>query len=340
MTAVRTGTRALHWASPLINALACAAMIAGTGMACAQPAATRLDVMLYTGVQNLPLFAAQAQGYFARRGLAVQTHVAPNSQELRDGLAAGRYQIVHTAVDNAVALAELAKVDIVVVMGGDNGFNHLFVQQDVRSLADLRGRTVIVDAPDTAFAIMLYKALALNGLKRGDYAAKPLGATRFRLEAMQKETSAAAAMLNLPFSIHARRAGLKDMGVAVDMIGPYLGTAGFALRNWSAANADALTRYIQAYAEGLRWALAPANRDAAIAMLVAELKLPADIARESYDIVAHPVTGFARDAKVDMEGFRNVLKLRAEVEGQWGGNPPPPERYLDLSYYERAMKGL
>jgi hypothetical protein len=35
-----------------------------------------------------------------------------------------------------------------------------------------------------------------------------------------------------------------------------------------------------------------------------------------------------------------VLQLRAEIEGQWGGNPPAPEKYLDLSYYEKAMTGL
>jgi hypothetical protein len=32
--------------------------------------------------------------------------------------------------------------------------------------------------------------------------------------------------------------------------------------------------------------------------------------------------------------------LRAGMQGQWGGNPPPPERYLDLSYYNKAMAGL
>ena len=38
-----------------------------------------------------------------------------------------------------------------------------------------------------------------------------------------------------------------------------------------------------------------------------------------------------------MEGFRNVLALRAEMEGQWGGRAPAPDKYLDLSYYERAF---
>jgi hypothetical protein len=38
-----------------------------------------------------------------------------------------------------------------------------------------------------------------------------------------------------------------------------------------------------------------------------------------------------------MQGFRNVLALRAEIEGQWGGKAPEPERFLDLSFYNRAL---
>ena len=48
----------------------------------------------------------------------------------------------------------------------------------------------------------------------------------------------------------------------------------------------------------------------------------------------------AKDAKSDMEGFKNVLKLRAEIVGQCGGSPPVAEKYLDLSYYEKALTGL
>jgi hypothetical protein len=36
-----------------------------------------------------------------------------------------------------------------------------------------------------------------------------------------------------------------------------------------------------------------------------------------------------------MAGFKNVLALRAEVEG---GQPADPQRYIDLSYYDRAMQ--
>ena len=100
--------------------------------------------MVFQGVQNLPLYAAQQKGFFAKRGLVVDQRIAPGSQELRDGLAQGRYQIVHTSVDNAVAMAGHAGVDIVVVLGGDNGWNDLFVQPEIKSYADLRGKTVVL----------------------------------------------------------------------------------------------------------------------------------------------------------------------------------------------------
>jgi hypothetical protein len=53
----------------------------------------------------------------------------------------------------------------------------------------------------------------------------------------------------------------------------------------------------------------------------------------------HP-GGFAPDARLDLEGFKNVLKLRAEVEGQWDGHPPAPEKYYDSTYYDAALAKL
>jgi hypothetical protein len=55
-------------------------------------------------------------------------------------------------------------------------------------------------------------------------------------------------------------------------------------------------------------------------------------------MLADPKFGLAPDARFDLAGFKNVLALRAEIEGDWGGKPPAPERYIDLSYYERALK--
>ena len=149
-------------------------------------AATQLTVMVFPGTQTLPLYAAQAQGFFDRRGLAVELKAAPNSEEQRAGLAAGRYQIVHGAADQCVALVE-AKVDAVIVAGGDNGFNHLFVQPDIARLEDLRGRTLAADVANTGWSFVLYDILKRHGLSRGDYAIHEAGAPFRRFAAMRDD---------------------------------------------------------------------------------------------------------------------------------------------------------
>jgi len=329
--------RHLKWAATLLAA------VAGIATALTSPLhaqTTNLTIMVFQGMQNLPLLAAQSQGFFARRNLNVDVRIAPDSDELREGLAHGRYQIVHAGVDNAVAMAEVAKIEIAIVMGGDNGFNRLIVQPDIKAYADLRGKTVIVDAPDTAFAFLMYEMLRKNGLNKGDYEVRPVGASFRRLDAMLKDKSAAAAMLNMPFTLRAAAAGLGDLGSAVEALGPYQGTGAFVLRQWAVANSDVLVRYMQAYIEGLRWGIDPKNRADATKLYIDALKLNEAMATRTLAIASHPTDGLTRDARLDPDGFKNVLSLRANVMKQWAGNAPAPEKYLDASYYAKALAGM
>lgn len=300
---------------------------------------TPLKVMVFPGVGNLPLFIGQAQGFFAARGLAVEILNTPNSTELRNGLAQGRHQLVVAGVDNGVAMAEAGQ-DMAILMGGDSGFNSFHVKPEIRDFADMRGRTLIVDAPDTAFALVAYKMLALNGLQRGSYAVRPTGGTFARYELMLRDPDAHGSMLNLPFSLQAADQGVRSLGDATDVIGPYLGFASFAMRDWARANADAVRRYLAAYVTSIRFMLNPANAEAAAALLTERLRLSPELARRNLAIVTDPRGGAAEDGRFDMEGFSNVLRIRAEMLGTWGGTPPAPERYLDLSHWDAALRSL
>jgi ABC-type nitrate/sulfonate/bicarbonate transport system substrate-binding protein len=297
-------------------------------------------VIVFPGVQNLPIYAAQAEGLFAKRGLTIALSLTPNSTSLREGLADGTYDLAHAAVDNAIAMVELSKVDVVVLMGGDDGLNGLYVQPEIRAIADLRGTTVAVDAPDTAYALQLYKMLQVHGVRRGEYTVRPVGAAPARLQTLLDDKSVAASMLNPPHSVMAEGRGLRNLGLAIHVLGPYQGSGAFAVRGWARANADAVVRYLQAYLEGLRWVTNAANRTAAVALLIERLKLSPAVAERCYDVMVNPFGGYAPEARLDVEGFTNVLRLRAELEGQWGGTPPPAETYLDLAYYERARATL
>ena len=313
---------------------AVAALLLAASPQQARSDSNKLTVIVFPGVQNLPMFAAQAKGFYAKRGLDVEIKFTPNSDELRNGLAEDRYQIAHSAVDNAFALKDKANVDIAVVLGGDNSLNRLFVQPEIQSLTDIKGKTVAVDAVNTAYAFQLYEMLRQKGLNKGDYEVKSVGGTSLRLDAMTRDKAMVAAMLNPPFSVRALKAGLKDMGTAAAALGAYQGTSAFVLRGWGKANSDAVVKYIEAYIEGRRWSFDPKNRDEAILLLAERLKLPTDIASLAYD---NTKDDFSPDGAVDMAGIKNVLKLRAQYEG---GTPADPEQYLDLSYYQKARAGL
>jgi len=331
-------------ASPRFLTVICAAATSlGLLAAVATPAraaeATKIRVNTFPNAKALPVYVGIAKGLFAKRDLAVELESTESSQSQRDGLAAGRFQIAHAALDNAVAMIEVAKHDVVIVSGGDSGMNEFFVQPGIASFADLKGKTIVVDAPDTAYALQAKKLLLQNGLREGtDYTVKQVGAVVFRYKAMIEDKSNAAGILNLPFTVEAAERGLKSLGGLVDLLGPYQAAGAFVMRGWARDNGAALERYLAAYVEAVRWIRDRNNRIEAVDLLIEKLKLDRKIAERTYDLLVVPTTGFTPDAKFDVEGFKNMLALRAEIERKPETEAAAPERYVDLHYYDGAMK--
>lgn len=289
----------------------------------------------------LALTVARDQGLLSKYAIDVQTQVAANSDELRGALAEGKFDLAHAAVDNAVAMIEKSEADVIVVMGGEGSTNELFAQPDIHSIADLRGHTVIVDAPATAYAIQLKKILLLHGLQPDrDYQLKPVGATPARLTAMREHKEFAGSILGPPTSLLAKQQGFVSLGATQQILGPYQGVGAFARKPWAQQNALLLTRYIAAFIEAQRWILDPANKAQVVALLAREYKLSDALASEAYTSWIVAPGGFEPDAAIDLDGFRNVLQLRADMEHTWKGPTPGPEKYYDSAYYKAALSRL
>jgi ABC-type nitrate/sulfonate/bicarbonate transport system substrate-binding protein len=318
---------------------AAAALAACLASFAQKPALEKVRVVCLN--RPLAVVVAQTRGFFARRGIEVELDVAPNSETVRGNLASGKDDVAFLAVDNSVAMVELAGADAVIVTGGESSLNELMAQPEIKSIADLRGRTLLVDAPNTAYALLLKKVLLLDGLQPGkDCEIKPIGSTPIRLKAMRENKEYAASILNPPYSILARHAGLKSLGSIRTLLGADQDRGSFVLRPWARAHADLLTRYIAGLIEGQRWLLAPAHKQQVIELIAKESKLEEPVAAEVYAALMRPPGGYATDARFDVEVFRKTLELRAEIEGQWGGHAPPAEKYYDLSYYRAALLKL
>jgi ABC-type nitrate/sulfonate/bicarbonate transport system substrate-binding protein len=299
----------------------------------------RILVSAFPNAKALPLYIAQEQGLFAKRGIEVELDETEASKAQREGLASGRIQIVQSAIDNGLALIVRGH-DIVIVMGGEGGMNDFIVQPEINSLGDLRGRRLVVDSPDTAYALLARKMLKAAGLEYGvDYDMHPVGNGSHRIAALLRDKENAGAVLNPPFTAQAKAAGMKSLGRLVDHLGPYQAGGAFAHRHWAQENGASLEAYIAGYVEALRWMRDEANFAAQENMLVARLRLAPDIAKATLQEMLEPDFGFATDAKLDMRGVTAVLETRAETEG----DDPRLSKltsFIDESWYERALASM
>jgi ABC-type nitrate/sulfonate/bicarbonate transport system substrate-binding protein len=144
-------------------------------------------------------------------------------------------------------------------------------------------------------------------------------------------------MINPPFNFKLRAQGLKSLGSQFDLLGPYQATGAYVMRAWAQAHGQTLTAYLRAYVSGQRRVMDRAHRAAMLALLTANFKLEGQAAENTYEALLTEGSGLARDAAFNAEGFDRVLSIRAEMEGMWGGRPPAAQRYIDLSFYQRAL---
>ena len=308
----------------------------------AQSPAPPLRVIAFDGGWNLPVWAAQRQGYFEAQGVAVQLAYTPNSAFLVTSLLEGKVDIALATIDNLVAYQEgqgEAKIpdnpDLCAFMGGDGGFFSIVARPGIDDVAGLKGKTLSVDAMTTGLAFVLRELVVRGGLAESDVTFVRAGGTanRYRDLVAGKHD---ATLLRTPFELLAVGRGFKVIGTA-ESLGAYQGTAGLARRSWARDHEAALVGFLRAYKTATDWIYDRANRDVVEALLVANIRdMTPPLAQRSYDLLLADKGGLARDLAPDPEGIRTVLRLRSKY-----GTPQKtladPMKYVDLTYQDKAF---
>jgi ABC-type nitrate/sulfonate/bicarbonate transport system substrate-binding protein len=315
------------------------AVAAGAQAPAAAPAT--LHVITFNGGWNLPLWAAQRQGFFEAQGITVQVAYTPSSEALVTGLYDGKYDLALATADNFVAYDEgqgevklAGDPDFFIFMGGDGGFLSVVGGPSIKSIADLKGRTLSVDAMTNGLAFVLRELVARGGVAEADVTYARAGGTPFRYRDLVAGKHDAT-LLRTPFELLARQKGLNVLATA-ESLGAYQGTVGAARRSWASAHHGALVSFIRAYRRGVEWVVEPANREVCEALLVAHIRdMTPALARQSYDLLVAAKSGLARDAAIDMEGMRTVLALRTKYAVPQK-SLSDPAKYIDLTYYQQS----
>lgn len=331
----------------LCRALLILALLASPLAAAQAPAGgkplTTINVIAVSGGVNLPAWVAERQGFFANHGVAVKLNFAFGSTFLMSNLIDGKFDVAIIGIDNLVAYQEgrgegklTGTPDLVAFMGLNSGFIHLIGAPDVKTIADLRGRQLAVDALTTGFAFVLREMIARAGMTDADVTYVPTGAGPPRLRALI-EGKQAAALLNTPLELQAVERGFTRLGSATQILGHYQGHAVFAQRGWIARNEAAVIGLMRAYGDAMEWLFDPKNREITEALLVAHDRgMTPALARRTYEVLVDPKEGLYRNLVLDIEGLRTVLELRDKFS-----TPPmnltDPMKYVDLELYRKAF---
>lgn len=142
------------------------ALLAGcAGVVPARPDPTPVKVIVFPGGFNWPLWVAQDQGLLAKGDADAQLHFSvegadPRRLRYRDDRDRQRDRL-----PGGTGRSGRGRPRSRGVMGSDPGFLRLVTSPNVRSYADLRGKTLSVDALTTGYAFVLLEMLERNGLR-------------------------------------------------------------------------------------------------------------------------------------------------------------------------------
>jgi ABC-type nitrate/sulfonate/bicarbonate transport system substrate-binding protein len=303
---------------------------------------TPISMISFGGATNLPAWAAVDKGFFEKEGLKVTiTQTAGSAEQFRD-LMAGKYQFASTAFDNIVAYTEgqgAAKFDdfdVKAILGVHSGLNSVLSRPEIKTFADIKGKTVSVDALTSGYATVLYQILQNKGIvKDRDYKIITVGNTDARMKSLRDNT-AQMAIISSPQDLQAQREGYNILADAAVEVGDYQGSA-YALRlSWAKAHEKEALGLTRAIIAATDWVYA--NKPAAVEVLKGRVKGMSDVDLSAiYDRMIGP-GGLNPHAEINLKGVETVLKLRS-VYGEAKGPTPDVKRYVDTSFEQRAKAG-
>jgi len=304
-----------------------------------------IELICFPGAPNLPIFVAQEKGFFDQAGVKINLTTTPSSAFQAENLINGKFHIAGTAFDNVVAYQEGQgavkfdrQPDLFAFMGATQVELAFIVAPTIKSYADLKGKTLALDALATGFAFVLYEMLAKSGLARSDYEFAAVGATPQRWESVRTGQHVGTITIE-PFTSIAKAQGFQVLDTSTNVFPIYQGGSFAASRAWAASNADTLKGFIKGYLAGLDWTLAPENKQEATETLLRNMpEIKPQVVGAVMTSLLSPRSGLTPKAAILPEGVRTVLDLRTRY-GSGKTALTDPAKYIDLHYYDEAARG-
>jgi ABC-type nitrate/sulfonate/bicarbonate transport system substrate-binding protein len=216
------------------------------------------------------------------------------------------------------------------ILGVHSGLNSVVARPEIKSYADLRGKTVAVDAVSSGYATVLYEILKRKGLTDKDYKIIAVGATDGRVAALE-DGRAQVGIVSSPQDIQLAKKGFNILDDAAAALGDSQGSVYAVRQSWAKDHAKEVMALVRAVTAAQNYVFD--NKDGAVEVL---MKRTPGLSKADAEDIWKRLTGpggLTRNASLNLKGVESVLDLRRVY-----GNPAKGDasKYIDASWQQKA----
>ncbi len=259
-----------------------------------------------------PIYAGLKQGYYAAADIKLDMIFTPSSGALVQQLAAGSLDAALSTgiVDPIYAIDKGAPIAITRLEVQSPPYA-LIAKPSIKSIKELKGKTIMIDGPKGITKIYVERMLAKNGIKANEFDALFAGATAARFAALQSGAIDATVLLP-PFNFYAETAGFSNLGLSIDYT-PDLPFSGSVVNTrWAAGHRALMDRLTAVHNKSMAWFLDTRNREEAITVMVEASKQKRADITNAYDfLIKHKF--FEPTGKVSRKTMNAMLDALREL---------------------------
>jgi NitT/TauT family transport system substrate-binding protein len=264
-----------------------------------------------------PLLIGLKKGYYAAEHVSLDLIHIQSSGGVLQQLAAGSIDVTVSAAltEPIYAISKGAPIGLVRLEIELPPYA-IEVKAQYKKLEDLRGKTVMIDAPTGITKIYVERMLVPHHVEPSAVDYVYAGATGARFNALMSGAIDATILLP-PFSFSAEAAGFNNLGLVADYAKDLPFTGAAVNTNWASKNPDALRHFLDAHNKSVQWFLDPNNRQESIDIMAEASKLNPEVIAKTYDFLrSRPFfepTG--QISKTKMDALLGAVKQLGDFQG-------------------------
>lgn len=264
------------------------------------------------GFNWLPIIVADRQGFFAKRGLAVEIKRLGTVDKATAAVKTGELNLTITPPEGAIRDA-VAGGNLRIIAGNVNRLPlSLIANPRFKTIEELKGAKLGTSSMTEGTALYTMEVLRQHGLNYpGDYEFAVVGVHPARWKALQEGTIDAAVQL-IPLNFVAIDAGWPNLGEVTDYIPEIVFTAMIVDRTWANAHRAEVVAFLAAVMDATRWLADPANDGTLVALATELTQAEGHYGRQALDYMRKKNV-FSPDLAIPKAAFAKSIELMAKA---------------------------